>query len=67
MTPIALGLVLGAGRSEALVARIGGPRTIAAGLLLLGAGLLSTFAWSPDAAYWAVAHVLRRRRRAWGW
>ena len=54
MTPIALGLVLGARRSEALVARIGGPRTIAAGLLLLGAGLLSTFAWSPDASYWAI-------------
>jgi fucose permease len=55
MTPIAFGLVLGAGRSHALVSRIGAPRVVALGLLLMAACLLPTFAWTPGTASWAIA------------
>jgi EmrB/QacA subfamily drug resistance transporter len=54
MSPIAVGLVLGASRSDVLTARIGAGRTIALGLLLLAGCLLTTLAWSPDVSYWAI-------------
>jgi DHA2 family multidrug resistance protein-like MFS transporter len=51
VTPLALGLVLGAGSSAKLAARAGTTRVVAAGLVGLGALLAATLAWSPDMAY----------------
>ena len=55
MTPIAIGLVIGAARSDVLVRRAGAARVIALGLAIIAASLLATFAWSPGTAYWVVA------------
>ncbi len=55
MTPIALGLIIGAARSDVLVHRIGPARVIAIGLVAMGGSLLATFAWSPGTTYWIVA------------
>jgi EmrB/QacA subfamily drug resistance transporter len=57
MTPIAVGLVIGAGRSAALAARIGSARVIALGLVVMALCLAATFAWSPGTAAWAIALV----------
>jgi MFS transporter, DHA2 family, multidrug resistance protein len=51
MTPLALGLVMGAGSSVKLVARFGTTRVVTAGLLGLAGLLLSSLAWTPDMAY----------------
>lgn len=50
-TPLALGLVIGAGSSAKLSARAGTTRIVVAGLLVLGALLAATLAWSPGMAY----------------
>ena len=55
MTPIAIGLIIGAARSDALVRRAGPARVIALGLVVIAAALLVTFTWSPDTAYWVLA------------
>jgi EmrB/QacA subfamily drug resistance transporter len=55
MTPIALGMVLGAGSGRALELRLGTARVVAGGLTTLGFTLLSALAWSPSMPYWPIA------------
>ena len=55
MTPIAIGLIIGAARSDALVHRAGPARVIALGLAVIAASLLVTFTWAPGTAYWVLA------------
>ena len=52
MVPLAFGLVIGAGSSIKLVARLGTTRVVAAGLFGLAALLASILAWTPDMPYW---------------
>src|SRR5215207_9171494 len=56
MSPMALGLVLGAGSSNRAVLRLGAARVVTAGLLGLSALLASTLLWEPDtSAGWLLA------------
>jgi EmrB/QacA subfamily drug resistance transporter len=48
MTPVAFGLILGAGSSNRAVARIGTARVVTAGLTGLGVVLATTLLWEPD-------------------
>jgi EmrB/QacA subfamily drug resistance transporter len=48
MTPLALGLILGAGSSSLAVARMGTARVVTAGLTGLGIVLATTLLWKPD-------------------
>jgi EmrB/QacA subfamily drug resistance transporter len=48
MTPMALGLVMGAGSSNKAVARLGTAPVVAAGLTGVGLLLLSTLLWDPS-------------------
>ena len=52
MVPLALGLVMGAGSSIKLVARLGTTRVVMAGLAGLGALLATTLLWTPEMSYW---------------
>jgi len=52
MVPISFGLVVGAGSSIKLVERIGTPRVLIAGLLLMAATLASSTLWTYDMPYW---------------
>jgi len=51
MTPLALGLVMGAMSSTTLVERLGTTKVVTAGLVGLAALLGSALLWSPDMAY----------------
>ena len=56
MSPMALGLVLGAGSSNRAVLRLGAARVVTAGLLGLSALFASTLLWEPDtSAGWLLA------------
>jgi EmrB/QacA subfamily drug resistance transporter len=55
MTPIALGMVLGAGSGRVLEQRLGTAKVVAGGLTVLGFTLLSALAWSPSMPYWPIA------------
>jgi MFS transporter len=56
MSPMALGLVMGAGSSNRAVARIGSARVVTAGLLGVGALLALTLTWDPStSAGWLLA------------
>ena len=52
MVPLAAGLIVGAGSSVKLVARIGTTNVVASGLAALGAILASSLLWTPDIPYW---------------
>jgi EmrB/QacA subfamily drug resistance transporter len=54
MVPLAVGLMVGAGSSTKIVARIGTTRVVAAGLIGYGGILLATFGWSADMPYWPI-------------
>jgi EmrB/QacA subfamily drug resistance transporter len=63
MTPVAFGLILGAGSSNRAVARIGTARVVTAGLTGLGVVLATTLLWEPDTSVvallvWFVALAL---------
>jgi MFS transporter, DHA2 family, multidrug resistance protein len=53
--PLAFGLVLGAGSSARLAARLGTTNVVVAGLLALGAILATALLWSPEMPYWPLA------------
>jgi Major Facilitator Superfamily len=48
MTPLALGLIMGAGSSSRAVERLGTGRVVAAGLTGVGLVLATTLLWAPD-------------------
>ena len=52
MVPLALGLVMGAGSSLKLVARLGTTRVVTLGLVGLAALFATSLAWEPETAYW---------------
>jgi EmrB/QacA subfamily drug resistance transporter len=52
MVPLALGLVMGAGSSIKLVARLGTTRVVTLGLVGLAALFATSLAWEPEMAYW---------------
>ena len=52
MVPLAFGLVIGAGSSIKLVARLGTTRVVTAGLAGIGGLLATTLAWTPEMSYW---------------
>ncbi len=52
MVPLALGLVMGAGSSIKLVARLGTTRVVTLGLVGLAALFATSLAWEPETAYW---------------
>jgi EmrB/QacA subfamily drug resistance transporter len=52
MSPLAVGLIVGAGSGAKLSARLGTTRVVAAGLAGLGLLHVATLAWTPDIAYW---------------
>src|SRR5262249_23125648 len=53
MLPMAVGIALGAGGSAKLTARLGTPRVVSFGLLLVGAFLLTTLFWTTGTPVWA--------------
>lgn len=53
-TPLALGVAVGAGRSNRMVGRFGLRRVVAAGQVGLGLVLASMMFWTPDTTYWIV-------------
>jgi Na+/melibiose symporter-like transporter len=54
MVPLAFGLVMGAGSSHKLVAKVGTAKVMSAGLVGLGTMLSLTLLWSPDMSYWPI-------------
>jgi hypothetical protein len=54
LTPLALGVLLGAGRSHRLVGRFGTNRVVAGGMLAAGGVLASLAFWAVDTPYWVV-------------
>jgi MFS transporter, DHA2 family, multidrug resistance protein len=52
MTPLAVGLVIGAGSSVKLVERLGTTRVVVAGLVGLAVLLVSALFWTYDMPYW---------------
>jgi hypothetical protein len=59
MVLLALGLVMGAGSSIKLVARLGTNRVVRAGLAGLGALLATTLRWTPEMSHWPLGLCLR--------
>lgn len=58
VAPIAVGLIIGAGASHKLVARIGTNRVVAGGLLLLSALLASLAVWDGGSSDWVIIPTL---------
>jgi predicted MFS family arabinose efflux permease len=54
MLPMALGIVLGAGGSAKLAAKLGSPRVISTGLAGVAALLLTCVFWTPATGVWVV-------------
>jgi EmrB/QacA subfamily drug resistance transporter len=52
MSPLAVGLLVGAGSSIKLQGRLGTPPVVTAGLLGLGVLLATTLLWTHDMTYW---------------
>ena len=66
MTPLALGLVMGAGSSSRAVGRLGTGRVVAAGLTGVGLVLASTLLWSPaTSAVVLLGWFFAARARRW--
>ncbi|MDP9364195.1 MAG: MFS transporter, partial [Chloroflexota bacterium] len=58
LTPIALGVLLGAGRSHRLVAWFGSNRVITGGMLVAASALAGVAAWTADTPYWLIGSTL---------
>jgi MFS transporter, DHA2 family, multidrug resistance protein len=67
MTPLALGLVAGAGSSVKLVERFGTTRVVTAGLLGLAALLVTSLAWTPGMPYLPIGLWFFGTALALGW
>jgi EmrB/QacA subfamily drug resistance transporter len=55
MTPIALGMIAGAGSGGKLEERYGTAKIVSAGLAVLGVTMLAAVTWSPSMPYWPIA------------
>ncbi|MCE2527245.1 MAG: DHA2 family efflux MFS transporter permease subunit [Actinomycetia bacterium] len=58
MIPLSLGMVVGAGSSHRLVAKVGTNRVVAMGLLILSGLLASMSLWDPETSYWVLGSSL---------
>jgi MFS family permease len=67
MTPLALGLVVGAVSSTKLSERVGTTKVVTAGLAGLGALLPTALAWTPDMAYIGIGLWFFGTALALGW
>jgi EmrB/QacA subfamily drug resistance transporter len=67
MSPMALGLMIGAGSSSKAVGRLGAPRVIAVGLTVLAIALALTTLWEPDTSALALAVWFFGLTLAMGW
>ena len=65
MTPLALGLIMGAGSSSKAVERIGIARVVAAGLTRLAIVLATTLLWSADTVSWCCCPGSSSSRSPW--
>ncbi|MGH2534846.1 MAG: MFS transporter [Thermomicrobiales bacterium] len=54
MTPIALGIMVGAGRSHGLVRRLGTTKVVIVGFTILTAVMVSIAFWTVDTSYWLI-------------
>jgi EmrB/QacA subfamily drug resistance transporter len=67
MVPLAVGLIVGAGSSVKLVARIGTTNVVASGLAALGAILAGSLLWTPHMPYWPLGLWFFGGALAMGW
>jgi EmrB/QacA subfamily drug resistance transporter len=67
MSPMALGLMIGAGSSARAVRRLGTARVVAAGLAVLSALLALTTLWAPNTSAWLLVGWLFGLTLAMGW
>jgi len=67
MTPLALGLVMGAGSSTKIVPRLGTTPVVTAGLSLMGLLLSLSLAWSADMPYWPLGFWFWGLAISMGW
>jgi EmrB/QacA subfamily drug resistance transporter len=67
MVPLAFGLVMGAGSSVKLVARVGTTRVVMAGLLGFSGLLALTLTWSYDMPYWPLGIWIFVLALSMGW
>ncbi|NQW23469.1 MAG: DHA2 family efflux MFS transporter permease subunit [SAR202 cluster bacterium] len=58
MSPVALGIMIGAGNSHRLVGKLGTNKVVAMGLLILSGVLVTITFWQPDTDYWIVGLTL---------
>ena len=58
MVPLALGIVVGAGNSHRLVAKLGTDKVVTLGLLLVTVVFATMTLWQPDTAYWVVGTTI---------
>ena len=58
MVPLALGVVVGAGNSHRLVAKLGTDKVVTLGLLLVSVVFATMTLWQPDTAYWVVGTTI---------
>ena len=58
MIPVALGVVVGAGNSHRLVAKLGTDKVVTLGLLLVSVVFATMAFWQPDTAYWIVGATI---------
>jgi EmrB/QacA subfamily drug resistance transporter len=67
MTPMALGLMLGAGSSNRAVARLGTSRVVATGLFGIALMLTLTMLWDPSTSAWVLVAWFFGLTLAMGW
>jgi len=67
MTPLALGLVVGAVSSTKLAERVGTTKVVSAGLLGVAGLLLTSLFWSPDMPYWPLGLWFFGAAMTMGW
>lgn len=58
LTPLALGVLLGAGASNALVGRLGTTRVVVGGMLVVAGALASMALWAVDTPYWILGSTV---------
>ena len=58
LTPLALGVMLGAGASNALADRLGTTRVVSGGMLIVAGALASMAAWAVATPYWVLGSTI---------
>jgi EmrB/QacA subfamily drug resistance transporter len=58
LIPLALGIMVGAGRSHHLVKRLGTNKVVAAGMLIVAAVLATFFLWDVETSEWVIGFAI---------